>query len=96
MTNEIAWKNSAREEVRDIYSYLFDLSPRLADNWSEELTKKLNYITQFPEMGRIVPDYQMTEVRELFVGRYRMLYSIQENVPRILAIRPMGRPLGKI
>ena len=25
MTNEIAWKDSAREEVRDIYSYLFDI-----------------------------------------------------------------------
>ncbi|MEZ0486409.1 hypothetical protein [Fibrella aquatica] len=44
MTNDIAWKDSAREEVREIYSYLFDLSPKLADNWSEELAKKLTYI----------------------------------------------------
>lgn len=96
MTKEIAWKDSAREEVREIYSCLFDLSPKLAENWSDELTKKLNYISQFPEIGRIVPDYQITEIRELFVGQYRLLYNIQGSIPRILAIRPMSRPLGKI
>jgi toxin ParE1/3/4 len=96
MTDEVLWKDSAREEVRDIYSYLFDVSPKMAENWADELAKKLRYIVQFPEMGRIVPDYQLSEIREVFVGRYRMLYSTQQEVPRILAIRPMGKPLGKI
>lgn len=94
--NEVVWKDAAREEVRAIYSYVFDQSPKAAENWADELAKKIEYVTQFPEMGRIVPDYQIAEIRELFVGRYRLLYSIQEQQPKILAIRPMGRPLGKI
>lgn len=94
----VSWKASAQEEVRDIYSYLFDRSPKAAENWADELAKKLGYITQFPQMGRTVPDFfvSINDIREVFVGRYRLIYSIQESVPKVLAVRPMGRPLGKI
>lgn len=92
----IAWKESAREEVREIYEYLFDLSIAVADEWSDELEKKLSLIAQFPEMGRIVPDFYISFIREVFVGRYRLVYSTQEETLKILAVRPMERPLGSL
>lgn len=92
----IAWKESEREEVRETYEYLFDLSITVADEWSDELEKKLNLINQFPEMGRIVPDFYISFIREVFVGRYRLVYSTQEETLKILAVRPMGRPLGSL
>ncbi|GAB3789518.1 hypothetical protein GCM10028818_58250 [Spirosoma horti] len=88
----IVWKESAREEVRETYEYLFDQSIAVAD----ELEKKLNLIDQFPEMGRMVPDFYISFIREIFVGRYRLVYSTQSETPTILAVRPMGRPLGRI
>ena len=92
----IEWKESAREEVRDAYAYLLNLSMVAADEWTDQLEKKLNLIEQFPGMGRMVPDYYISFIREVFVGSYRLVYSIQEETPVILAIRPMGRPLGKL
>lgn len=92
----INWKESAREEVRDIYGYFLSLSFALADDWSNELEKKLALIERFPEMGRIVPDYYLSFIREVFVGSYRLVYSTQEVTLKILAVRPMGRPLGKL
>ncbi|MBC3786941.1 type II toxin-antitoxin system RelE/ParE family toxin [Spirosoma utsteinense] len=88
----IVWKESASEDVRDICDYLFDQSIAVAD----ELEKKLGLIAQFPEMGRIVPDFYISFIREVFVGRYRLVYSTQETTIKILAVRPMGRPLGKL
>ncbi|WP_240625604.1 type II toxin-antitoxin system RelE/ParE family toxin [Spirosoma pollinicola] len=64
----IAWKESAREEVREIYKYLFDQSIAVADEWSDELEKKLGLLIQFPEMGRMVPDFYISFIREVFVG----------------------------
>jgi toxin ParE1/3/4 len=72
MTDDVIWKDSAREEVRDIYSYLFDVSPKIAENWADELAKKLRYVAQFPEMGRIVPDYQISEISTISWIRYTM------------------------
>ncbi|RIV17879.1 type II toxin-antitoxin system RelE/ParE family toxin [Fibrisoma montanum] len=90
------WKESAREEVREIYSFLLNLSMVAADEWLEQLEKKLNLIEQFPGMGRMVPDYYISFIREVFVGSYRIVYSIQDDTPLILAVRPMSRPLGRI
>ncbi|WP_288423452.1 hypothetical protein [uncultured Spirosoma sp.] len=47
-------------------------------------------------MGRIVPDYYISFIREIFAGSYRVVYSTQDNKVTILAVRPMGRPLGKL
>ncbi|GAB3692414.1 hypothetical protein GCM10027592_11330 [Spirosoma flavus] len=92
----IDWKESAREEVRDAYAYLLNLSIMAADEWRDQLDKKLNLIEQFPGMGRMVPDYNVSFIREVFVGSYRLVYSAQTETPIILALKPMGRPLGKL
>lgn len=92
----IDWKESAREEVREIYANLLDLSMAAADDWLEQLEKKLALIETFPGMGRMVPDYYISFIREVFVGNYRLVYSTQEEIPVVLAVRPMNRPLGKL
>jgi len=67
-----------------------------ADDWMNQLEKKLNLIEQFPGMGRMVPDYNVSFIREVFVGNYRLVYSTQTDIPVVLALRPMSAPLGKL
>ncbi|GAB3906000.1 hypothetical protein GCM10028803_37700 [Larkinella knui] len=69
----IAWSAEAKEEVKDIYSYLLDEAPVLADDWADELENKLKLITDFPEMGRKVPEFYISFIREVVVGRYRLV-----------------------
>ena len=92
----LVWEVNARKEVGDTFSYLFDLSPTLANTWADELDKKINLLTNFPEMGRMVADFEISFIREVFVRQYRLIYQYQDDTLRILAIRPMGQPLGKI
>lgn len=40
----ISWKESAQEEVRVIYEYLFDQSAAVADDWSDQLARKLTLV----------------------------------------------------
>jgi toxin ParE1/3/4 len=92
----LEWEDSAKEEVRDIYTFHYDRSVDYADHWSDQVVKKVNDLLVFPETGRMVPDIQMTTVREVFVGSYRLVYQYRDNKIVVLAVRPMGRPLGKI
>lgn len=92
----VIWYDTAKEEVRKAYSNYFDYSPALAEDWSDELTKKLDLLLTFPEMGRIVPDFEIRFIREVFVRKYRLIYQYQDDTLRVLAIRPMGQPLGKL
>jgi toxin ParE1/3/4 len=93
---KLIWNDTPREEVRDVYSFLYDLSPAVADSWSDELEKTVNSLLVFPEMGRVVPEFSISFIREVFAKRHRVVYMYQDDSIRILAVRPMGRPLGKI
>lgn len=92
----LIWNDSVKEEVRKTYSDYFDYSPLLAEDWSDELNKKVDLLMKFPEMGRIVPDVDISFIREIFVRKYRLVYQYQDETLRVLALRPMGQPLGRI
>ena len=92
----LVWSDSVKEEIRKAYSGYYDHSPLLADDWSDELDKKVALLMQFPEMGRIVPDVDISFIREVFVRKYRLVYQYQDDTLRVLALRAMGRPLGRI
>jgi plasmid stabilization system protein ParE len=42
-------------------------------------------VQQFPELGRIVPEYETPLVREIIVGRLRIWYVVTNEV-RIIAV----------
>lgn len=92
----LIWYDSAKEEVRKAYSKYYDYSPALAEDWSDELDRKVDLLVTFPEMGRMVPDFEIRFIREVFVRNYRLIYQYQDEILRIIAVRPMGQPLGKI
>lgn len=91
----LIWEDRACEELRDISGYLFDFSSALADEWTDEIAKKVDLLLQFPEMGRIVPEFQLSFVREVFVKKFRLIYTYQNSTICVVAIRSMGQPLGK-
>lgn len=45
----LIWTDDVQEEIRDIYSYLYDLLPALADDWSDEVAEKADMLISFPE-----------------------------------------------
>ena len=92
----LEWEDQAKEETRTIYDYLFDEAPAYAMHWADEIEQMLERLITFPEMGRMVPDIQVRSIREVFVGRYRMVYQFRDKKVVILAVRYMGQPLGKI
>lgn len=94
----LQYAEEARENIRDIYSALYDLSPTYADKWTDELVKKTELLLSFPEMGRMVPEPEIKSIREIFVGRYRVIYQYRPEETKIyvMAIRPMLGLLGKI
>lgn len=95
---KLQYTNEASENIRDIFSALYDFSPAYADKWTDELARKIDLVLDFPEMGRMVPDAQVKNIREVFAGRYRVVYQYRddENKVVVMVVRPMGRPLGKI
>ena len=93
---KISWLPTARFEIGDVYASLLDISPNLADNWYEEVERCIKLISEFPEMGRIVPEKEVHFLREMIAGKYRLIYTYLNEEITIVAVWPSVRPLRKI
>ena len=77
---------SARESLRDISSYIEQFSPAAARRTRTRIIGRLRQLEEFPESGRIVPEYEVPAVRELIEGSYRIWYRIQGDRIEVLAV----------
>ncbi|MGF7217117.1 plasmid stabilization system protein ParE [Spirosoma lacussanchae] len=92
----VIWKDEAKEDLRDILHYLSRSPSAYVENWSDELTKKLKLLESFPEMGRKVPEKELSHLREVLVGNYRLLYIYFHDMITIIAVRHQASQLGKL
>ena len=96
MVKEIIWAERAKEDFRDIVYYLMRDSDIVAENWVSKVEHSLDLLKSFPEMGKINPEKEITFIREIFINKYRIIYSFLNHQITILAIRHTSRPIGKI
>lgn len=83
----VIWKDEAKEDLRDVLHYLSRFPSAYVDDWSNELTRKIQLLELFPEMGRIVPEKQLSHLREILVGNYRVLYIYLNNLITVIGVR---------
>jgi plasmid stabilization system protein ParE len=67
----IRWTEQAVADLEAIRDYVARDSARYATLLVERLIASLDQVSQFPEIGRVVPEYQRPDIRELILGSYR-------------------------
>jgi len=82
----VVWTLRAVQNVEAIRAYIARSSPRYAALHVEQLFEAADRLRQFPESGRIVPELQRPDVRELIVGSYRIVYLVGAGVVHILTV----------
>ena len=73
---EIVLANSAWNDLDSITDYIALDSVRYAQDFSEKIFERIQQLIEFPLSGRIVPEFQNHELRELILGKYRIVYRI--------------------
>ena len=53
---------------------------------SQEIVEKSEKLNSFPEIGRIVPEIGDSNIRELIIYSYRLIYEIFPNRIEVLAL----------
>ena len=70
---KVLWTESALGQLQGIYDDLTQTSPQYALRIIDQLTSRSIQIATFPFSGRMVPEYELTEVREVIAYRQRTL-----------------------
>ena len=83
---KVHWTNLAIAHLTDIHEYIARTSEQYALRMVDRLTSRSRQIGTFPYSGRIVPEKNDPNVRELFESKYRIIYRIKPNQIDVLAV----------
>ncbi|HEY0371897.1 MAG TPA: type II toxin-antitoxin system RelE/ParE family toxin [Thermoanaerobaculia bacterium] len=71
---KVEWTATARRHLRAIHDYIARDSQFYARRVVGRIVDRSDQIAQFPEAGRMVPEYTRGDVREIFEEPYRIMY----------------------
>jgi toxin ParE1/3/4 len=83
----IVWSPLAVDRASEIAGYIAQDKPAAAEKWIKTVFSTVEQLKSSPEMGRIVPEINNSQFRELLYGNYRIIYHIETKQISILTIR---------
>jgi plasmid stabilization system protein ParE len=87
MVEKIIWSATAREDLSSIAAYVAQDNFSRAEPYCLELIEFAESAGDFPRLGRIVPELEDPNVREIIKPPYRIIYEIFPDQPRPVIMR---------
>lgn len=82
----VRWTDTAIQHLLAIYAHIARDAPRYGQRMVDRLTNRSEQIASFPLSGRMVPEYEAPDVREVIERPYRIIYRIKPDQIDILAV----------
>ena len=95
MAREIAWSFHATDDLRALAEFIGKDSVFYAAAFTLEIMEASRSLKDFSERGRIVPEFDTPNIRELFIKDYRLIYLVEETRVVILGLIHGRRNLDK-
>lgn len=83
---KVVWTDNARDQLQAIHDFIAQTSADYAKRTVDRITHRSKQIASFPLSGRIVPECQFPQVREVIEGSYRIIYHIAPDQINVIAI----------
>ena len=87
MGYQVALSPSARRDLRAIVRYISLDSPERAVTFGQFLISNTKRLADFPELGRVVPEFGDPSLREIVVRSYRIIYRVDHGDCRVDVVR---------
>jgi len=84
---KVFWSPLAVERVTEIAQYIARDNPAAAEVWVNTIFSKVGDLKAFPRSGRLVPETNNHNIRDLIYGNYRIVYRIEKKRISILTVR---------
>lgn len=84
---KLIWSPLALERAEEMVDRIAADRPVGAQKWLDELFGSVERLIQFPESGRVVPELNRANLREIIHGSSRIIYRIEAGDITILTVR---------
>ncbi len=76
---EIRWSLNSVNNLEDIAEYISENSPFYAPVFINKIMQSVERLTDFPLSGRVVPEYENENIREIIFHNYRIIYKFNNS-----------------
>ena len=83
---------TGRAQFLAALAYIRRENPTAAARFRQRAEQALRQLEQFPESGRVVPEFPDLPYREVIVSPYRFFYRIQEATMWVVAVWHGAQP----
>jgi len=83
---KVYWTDIAKEHLYGIRDYISRHSETYAKRVIDRLTKRSRQIGDFPMSGRVVAEFRIDQIWEVFEGPYRSIYYIKADCIEVIAV----------
>jgi len=90
---QVNWTKRSIKDLKAINDYISLDSTFYATRFISKLIKRVDILIQFPECGRMVPEKNVPEIRELIEGNFRIFYRLRNGNVTILRIHNAARKI---
>src|SRR5687768_9111625 len=92
---KVLWTENAIQDLLAIKEFISLDSPERAETWIGELYSAGQNLVTLPQRGRIVPEFDQENIRELLIENYRLVYRTKATTIEILTVSEGHRRLNK-
>ena len=86
MKTAILWTERARRDLFEIGDFIARDKPGAAPKLVGEILDAVGRTALFPASGRIVPEFGRSDLREVILGNYRVVYRLDERTIVVLTV----------
>lgn len=90
---EIIWTRNALDDVDNCAEYIAIDSEQYAKLFVARVLQKVKILASNSMAGRVVPELNKSNIRELIFGNYRIIYKIDAKKVHILSVYHSARIL---
>ncbi|MBF0275751.1 MAG: type II toxin-antitoxin system RelE/ParE family toxin [Nitrospinae bacterium] len=91
----IRWSPLAIECLEEIVLYAFKKEPLKAIEWIDSLFDKVSLLKRNFRARPMVPELELTNVRQIVHGDYRVIYQFDDTLISILSVRRCFKQFGE-
>lgn len=83
---KVCWTNTAEGHLDANFDYIAQNSKEYAKSMVDRIIRRSQQIAEYPLSGRMVPEYDFNQIREVIEGSYRIIYHIKSDQIDVLAV----------
>jgi toxin ParE1/3/4 len=92
----LSWSAVAKNDLKEIFEYIARDSKYYAESFVKRIQQETKNLRSFPKIGRIVPETNNENIREIIFQNYRIIYQINKNEIIIATIFHAARILKDV